>query len=1169
MNARVFLTCALVLGFAFSVAQADHLYVPTGYPTIQAAINAAAPSGDVIHVAADPSPYREQLKIDGKSLDLIGAGIGSTIIEAVDLVDRTTYGITQWNGTARTVDPCVGIVGPGTVNISGFTIDGRSLGPNNFYGVHFFDASGSVTDCRIEDILDASAPSADKILSVVATHSSTVASYTIDFSDNVVPNFAKGGIVVMGPYITFTADDNVITNAPSPVIAGNGMQLSYGATGTTSGNNVSGVGYEGDDWAATGILLFESGDVSMTGDVVHSCQMGVSFSDWHWVYTNTSPVNISLDGVELYENAWGYVAHLAEDDCDLNLTATNCFIHDNTGDGFDVYGSDEDPWGGDYYTGWNNGDLDVEMSDCAILNTTGYDGIWGKDYTANANNVEFTIDGTAFSGNNEAAIWNSFTQTIVAEGCYWGDPAGPTVIPPLRGPADARPAAPGVSPFGGDLPAVGHAHTTESATTRAGDGVYGPVDYDPFLIGNIVCDPDPEYLTATDPAETLAVKYLGGGSAGLYGYQIKFSWDGGVASTDRDHVDEGPLLSDLGGTFFWAQDSGTNEVTVDCALLGDIDGATAPGTMFTVDFTAVALGTTPVDIMIMNVRDKNNVPLTGVTEDDGLLIVDISTPTITGVEILNETLTHTNDYIKDTDDAKVRAYVLDDDPTFDETNIVANLLGLDGGTGVHPDSYTPGTGLAEWTVTLGDVTCDPQNDPVWVYVDATDPIGNTATQGKDDILSDNIAPSNIVGFDAAPGHNKAVLVWDNPALTDVNFYQVEIQSNAWGDYPTYLVGMTPSFPSDQDDGTDVWEGTGAGHTVTYAGDGSERDIHYYQAFASDWVLHYGPAHADARDRCTNYWLGDVVTDATWGTYDGFVGDFDIDKLGGTYFESGLAWPDNQCDVGPTFDTSRLEIPLPDDFVGFEDLMIFAMNYGVVAPKAIPFFGEQEIWPALALALEERSAGAEIEIAVNLKGNADEVKGLSAVVEYDPAELEFVRARLSGDMISPLGPVFFWFEPLESGVQVDVAVLGTDVTIGGSGDVAYLTFRTLGDEYAVDIGSATLRGAANEPLGAEFQGLASKPDLPTVFRLVGNSPNPFNPLTKIAYHVPYESNVSIRIYDVAGREVRVVVDDVVDPGRYQAVWNGQDEAGEAVGSGVYFCVMETPDYRGSQKMLLLK
>ena len=54
----------------------------------------------------------------------------------------------------------------------------------------------------------------------------------------------------------------------------------------------------------------------------------------------------------------------------------------------------------------------------------------------------------------------------------------------------------------------------------------------------------------------------------------------------------------------------------------------------------------------------------GFYEDDGLLIVDVSVPTIADVEIFNTTLTHTNDYIKDTDYATVTATVLDDDPVF-------------------------------------------------------------------------------------------------------------------------------------------------------------------------------------------------------------------------------------------------------------------------------------------------------------------------------------------------------------------------------------------------------------------------------------------------------------------------------------------------------------------------
>ena len=57
--------------------------------------------------------------------------------------------------------------------------------------------------------------------------------------------------------------------------------------------------------------------------------------------------------------------------------------------------------------------------------------------------------------------------------------------------------------------------------------------------------------------------------------------------------------------------------------------------------------------------------------------------------------------------------------------------------------------------------------------------------------------------------------------------------------------------------------------------------------------------------------------------------------------------------------------------------------------------------------------------------------------------------------------------------------------------------------------------------------------------------------------------------MSGREVRTLVDGVVEPGRHAAVWDGRNGQGESCGSGVYFCVMEAPEYRASHKMMLLK
>ena len=79
----------------------------------------------------------------------------------------------------------------------------------------------------------------------------------------------------------------------------------------------------------------------------------------------------------------------------------------------------------------------------------------------------------------------------------------------------------------------------------------------------------------------------------------------------------------------------------------------------------------------------------------------------------------------------------------------------------------------------------------------------------------------------------------------------------------------------------------------------------------------------------------------------------------------------------------------------------------------------------------------------------------------------------------------------------------------------------------------------------------------------------NPVTTIGYHVPSESQVTIRVYDVTGRHVATLVDRVMEPGRHSVAWSGTNDHGESVGSGIYFCTMEAPDFHDSRKMTLLK
>jgi FlgD Ig-like domain len=94
--------------------------------------------------------------------------------------------------------------------------------------------------------------------------------------------------------------------------------------------------------------------------------------------------------------------------------------------------------------------------------------------------------------------------------------------------------------------------------------------------------------------------------------------------------------------------------------------------------------------------------------------------------------------------------------------------------------------------------------------------------------------------------------------------------------------------------------------------------------------------------------------------------------------------------------------------------------------------------------------------------------------------------------------------------------------------------------------------------------------PRTFALHGNVPNPFNPTTVIRYDVPEGGGVvSLTVYDVAGRLVRTLAEGVPGAGEKSVTWNGLDDAGRPVASGVYFYRMQAGSFVQTRKMVLLK
>ena len=90
-----------------------------------------------------------------------------------------------------------------------------------------------------------------------------------------------------------------------------------------------------------------------------------------------------------------------------------------------------------------------------------------------------------------------------------------------------------------------------------------------------------------------------------------------------------------------------------------------------------------------------------------------------------------------------------------------------------------------------------------------------------------------------------------------------------------------------------------------------------------------------------------------------------------------------------------------------------------------------------------------------------------------------------------------------------------------------------------------------------------------FQLSANKPNPFNPVTTIGFGTEKPGRVSLRIYSAQGRLVRTLVDEMLPAGQYQKRWDGKDDAGLTMASGVYFYELASESNRLTRKMSLLK
>ena len=220
------------------------------------------------------------------------------------------------------------------------------------------------------------------------------------------------------------------------------------------------------------------------------------------------------------------------------------------------------------------------------------------------------------------------------------------------------------------------------------------------------------------------------------------------------------------------------------------------------------------------------------------------------------------------------------------------------------------------------------------------------------------------------------------------------------------------------------------------------------------------------------------------------------------------------------------------------------------------------------------SGERVVIPVNIElGDASvRVGSFTAGLSWDPEVLGFVSfsggtaSGFSGPLVNveevSIGHLTFANAHAEGAdglvniLNVEFEVIGPEGSFSSldlqfSAFAAAHTFSDLLGGLKVEGGKVAVRG------------------LPTSYILEQNYPNPFNPETVIGYQLPEAGYVTLSIYNVLGQKVKTLVDGQCYAGRYTVVWDGKDESGREVTSGVYLYTLAFNDRSHTRKMLVMK
>ncbi len=316
---------------------------------------------------------------------------------------------------------------------------------------------------------------------------------------------------------------------------------------------------------------------------------------------------------------------------------------------------------------------------------------------------------------------------------------------------------------------------------------------------------------------------------------------------------------------------------------------------------------------------------------------------------------------------------------------------------------------------------------------------------------------------------------------------------------------------------------------------------------------------------------------------GLLGDFDKDldidtrdfALLSTYWK-----PTNNAlgDIGPASGTPPFLIPSPDAVVNFEDLFVFTRmwNWYHETSKATGGGALAKASPQLEWRLVSANAG---HLTIELYAlNVEQLAMAHLTIQYDAQALRSISVAPGALLNDDESALAFFVDDNKTKGVIDIALSRLaqnrhSAEISGEGALLRLEFdqlKTLASGK-VSVPLIDLRSATNEQLAAEEMAEFSigASDTPKAYELLQNYPNPFNGRTEISFRLPEASDVRIQVINVLGQPVRDLVKSHYEAGTHRVTWDGVNDIGHEVVSGIYLLRMEAGAFRQTREILFLK